>query len=94
MLSSRGVPGIAGIDTRRLTRLIRDTGAIPGAFGSETETTLLDAARREPGTDGVDLVSTVTTPERYTVAALRPAPCRAEWTTRPAGGGSSPSTTG
>ena len=28
-----GIPGIAGIDTRRLTRLIRDTGAIPGAFG-------------------------------------------------------------
>ena len=64
------MPGIAGIDTRRLTRLIRDTGAIPGAFGSATEAQLLDAARREPGTDGVDLVSTVTTPERYTVAAL------------------------
>ena len=70
MLATRGVPGIAGIDTRRLTRLIRDTGAIPGAFGSESEAQLLDAARREPGTDGVDLVSTVTTPERYTVAAL------------------------
>ncbi|MET0662187.1 MAG: glutamine-hydrolyzing carbamoyl-phosphate synthase small subunit [Ilumatobacteraceae bacterium] len=70
MLATRGVPGIAGIDTRRLTRLIRDTGSIPGAFGSETEAQLLEAARLEPGTDGVDLVSTVTTPERYTVAAL------------------------
>ena len=27
------IPGITGIDTRRLTRLIRDTGAMPGAFG-------------------------------------------------------------
>ncbi len=33
MLVRYGVPGIAGVDTRRLTRLIRDTGAMPGAFG-------------------------------------------------------------
>ena len=33
MLRRYGIPGITGIDTRRLTRLIRDTGAIPGAFG-------------------------------------------------------------
>ena len=64
MLVSHGVPGIAGIDTRRLTRIIRETGAIPGAFGPATEADLLAAARREPGTDGVDLVSTVTTPDR------------------------------
>lgn len=70
MLSKRGVPGIAGIDTRRLTRIIRETGAIPGAFGSATEAELLAAARNEPGTDGVDLVSTVTTPERYTIDAV------------------------
>ena len=30
-----GVPGIAGIDTRRLTRHLRDAGAIPGAFGTD-----------------------------------------------------------
>jgi carbamoyl-phosphate synthase small subunit len=73
MLATSGVPGIAGIDTRRLTRIIRDTGAIPGAFGSVNEADLLDAARREPGTDGVDLVGTVTTPERYTIASVDPA---------------------
>ena len=27
------LPGLAGIDTRRLTRHIRDAGAMPGAFG-------------------------------------------------------------
>ena len=32
-LSSRGLSGIAGLDTRRLTRRIRDNGAMPGAFG-------------------------------------------------------------
>ena len=68
MLRRYGVPGIAGIDTRRLTRVIRDTGAIPGAIGPAAD---LDAVRTaaadEPGTDGIDLVAQVTTPEPYTV---------------------------
>ena len=33
LLAAHAIPGIAGIDTRRLTRLIRDVGAMPGAFG-------------------------------------------------------------
>ena len=68
-LDTLGVPGIGGIDTRRLTRLIRDTGALPGAFGPldlVDEATLKQAAADEPGTSGVDLVAEVTTPERYT----------------------------
>ena len=36
MLIEHGVPGIGGIDTRRLTRILRDTGAMPGAFGPPT----------------------------------------------------------
>ena len=36
-----GSPGIAGVDTRRLTRHIRDAGAMPGAFGTASETELL-----------------------------------------------------
>ena len=64
-----GVPGIAGIDTRRLTRHIRDAGAIPGAFGTADEATLLAAATAEPGTDGVDLVRQVSTTEAYTVGS-------------------------
>ncbi|MGB0678019.1 MAG: carbamoyl-phosphate synthase domain-containing protein, partial [Ilumatobacteraceae bacterium] len=31
-LSAHGLAGIAGIDTRRLTRRLREHGAIPGAF--------------------------------------------------------------
>ncbi|MCU1390075.1 MAG: carA, partial [Ilumatobacteraceae bacterium] len=64
-----GISGIAGIDTRRLTRLLRDTGAMSGAFGSANEATLLAAAKDEPGTDGVDLVAQVTTPSAYTVGS-------------------------
>ncbi|MCC5953054.1 MAG: glutamine-hydrolyzing carbamoyl-phosphate synthase small subunit [Acidimicrobiia bacterium] len=66
-LRSHGLAGIAGVDTRRLTRHIRDAGAMPGAFGTADEATLRAAAAAEPGTDGVDLVATVTTTEPYTV---------------------------
>ena len=62
LLRRYGIRGIAGIDTRRLTRLIRDAGAMPGAFGDRRR------GRRcgprppaEPGTDGIDLVAEVTT---------------------------------
>ncbi|HEX6567679.1 MAG TPA: glutamine-hydrolyzing carbamoyl-phosphate synthase small subunit [Acidimicrobiales bacterium] len=68
-LRHHGVPGIAGVDTRRLTRHVREAGALPGAFGDADEVALKAAAVAEPGTDGVDLVATVTCPEPYTVAA-------------------------
>ncbi|HZA75947.1 MAG TPA: glutamine-hydrolyzing carbamoyl-phosphate synthase small subunit [Acidimicrobiales bacterium] len=68
-LRRHGVPGIAGIDTRRLTRHIRRAGALPGSFGDADEATLKAAAAAEPGTDGRDLVATVTCAEPYTVPA-------------------------
>jgi carbamoyl-phosphate synthase small subunit len=61
------VSGIVGIDTRRLTRHLREAGAIPGAFGTADEATLLDAARADGGTDGCDLASEVSTPESFAV---------------------------
>jgi carbamoyl-phosphate synthase small subunit len=61
------VSGIAGIDTRRLTRHLRDGGAQPGAFGTADHATLLAAAKAEPGTNGVDFLTEVSTPEPYTV---------------------------
>jgi len=73
MLARYGIAGIGGIDTRRLTRVLRDTGAMPGAFGpcvSDTDLARLRAAAAaEPGTDGVDLVAQVTTTHPYTVGA-------------------------
>jgi carbamoyl-phosphate synthase small subunit len=71
MLRNAGIPGIAGVDTRRLTRHLRDAGAMPGAFGTADHDTLLAAARAEPGTSGVDLVSQVTTSAPYTVGSGR-----------------------
>ena len=82
-LVRQGVAGITGIDTRRLTRHIRQAGAMPCALGTAPESVLLEAARREPGTEGVDLVSEVTT----TVVLPR----RIQ---RPASSTSSPTTSG
>lgn len=65
-LRAEGVPGIAGLDTRRLTRHVRDQGAMPGAFGDVAESELAAVAAAEPGTAGVDLVGEVTTREPYT----------------------------
>ncbi len=74
-LRSRGLAGIAGIDTRRLTRIIRSSGAMPGAFGpiegdhAVDLAALKQAALDEPGTDGIDLVAEVTTSEPYTAGS-------------------------
>ncbi|MGP0108993.1 MAG: glutamine-hydrolyzing carbamoyl-phosphate synthase small subunit [Acidimicrobiales bacterium] len=60
------VPGITGVDTRRLTRHLRDRGAMPCAFGTSGEADLLAAARTALPIDRVDLVSEVTTASMVT----------------------------
>ncbi len=72
LLAEQSIPAIAGIDTRRLTRILRDTGAMSGAFGGADESALRAAAQSEPGTDGVDLVAAVTTPDAYSVGDTGP----------------------
>jgi len=65
-LASRAVVGIAGIDTRRLTRLLRDKGAQPGAIvtGSD-ERAAAQLARSFPGMAGLDLAKVVSVREPY-----------------------------
>lgn len=72
-LRREGVPGIAGIDTRRLTRLLRDRGAqngclVAAAKPGETidEAAAIEAARAFPGLAGMDLAKVVSTREPYT----------------------------
>jgi len=70
-LAARGVVGIAGIDTRRLTRLLRDRGAQNGALlaaddgGALDVEHALEAARKFPGLKGMDLAREVSTREAY-----------------------------
>lgn len=76
-LARHNLSGIGGVDTRRLTRLIRSLGAIPGAFGptsgmnAQTLDQLKAVAAAEPGTNGVDLVSQVTTDAVYQTGLAR-----------------------
>ncbi|HEY9143545.1 MAG TPA: glutamine-hydrolyzing carbamoyl-phosphate synthase small subunit [Arenimonas sp.] len=66
-LSARGVVAIAGIDTRRLTRLLRDRGAQNGCLvaGDIDREAAIEAARKFPGLKGMDLAKEVCTRERY-----------------------------
>jgi carbamoyl-phosphate synthase small subunit len=64
-LVRRGLPGITGVDTRRLTRHLRTEGAMGCAFGTAPEPELRAAAVAEPGTTGRDLVRDVSTPTPY-----------------------------
>jgi carbamoyl-phosphate synthase small subunit len=66
-LRRSGVAGISGVDTRRLTRHIRQAGSMPCAFGTAEEQVLKAAATSEPGTDGIDLAASVSTSSPYTV---------------------------
>jgi carbamoyl-phosphate synthase small subunit len=75
-LTRHGVAGIAGIDTRRLTRHLRDHGALPGAFGTASESTLRAASLGAVGTDGRDLVATVSTASGYSTPSSTGAPRR------------------
>lgn len=69
-LRSHGVVAVADIDTRRLTRHLRDRGAMPVAMGTDVdEAELREIAANAPGMEGQDLASKVTTPERYRLEA-------------------------
>jgi carbamoyl-phosphate synthase small subunit len=60
-LIRHGIPALTGVDTRRVTRHVRQAGALPCAFGTAPEDELRAAASAARGTDGIDLVSGVTT---------------------------------
>jgi carbamoyl-phosphate synthase small subunit len=64
-LLRHGLPGISGVDTRRLTRHLRVDGAMGCAFGGAPESVLRAAAASEPGTTGQDLVSGITVRAPY-----------------------------
>jgi carbamoyl-phosphate synthase small subunit len=66
-LAKRGIVAISDIDTRKLTRLLRDTGAQNGALmaGDIDVGKALEAARKFPGLKGMDLAKVVTTPTAY-----------------------------
>lgn len=67
-LKKNGTIGIAGIDTRKLTRILRDKGAQRGclmAGANLNREAALEAARAFPGLQGMDLAKEVTTAKSY-----------------------------
>jgi carbamoyl-phosphate synthase small subunit len=66
-LRARGVVAIADIDTRRLTRLLRDRGAQNGALmaGDIDADKAIECARKFPGLKGMDLAKEVCTRAAY-----------------------------
>jgi carbamoyl-phosphate synthase small subunit len=67
-LDASNVPGIDGLDTRALTRILRDEGAMRGAITPHVDAidAVLARVRAAPKMDGLDLVPRVTVRERYT----------------------------
>lgn len=75
-LAERGIIGIAGVDTRALTALIREKGMPNGVIAHEpTGKFDLDALKAQakawPGLDGMDLVPDVTSGQSYTWDEMR-----------------------
>ena len=74
-LRDHGVVGIAGIDTRALTRHLRDAGAMrvgifSGAATQRSPEELLARVRSSPAMSGANLTADVSTEEPYTVEAI------------------------
>jgi carbamoyl-phosphate synthase small subunit len=73
-LVEQGVVGISGVDTRALTRHLRERGAMRvGIFSGDAlaaEDTLLERVRQAPEMTGADLSAEVTTAEPYVVPAI------------------------
>jgi carbamoyl-phosphate synthase small subunit len=64
-LASHDIVGITDVDTRKLTRHLRDKGAQNGAIGTEPPNELLRRARAAADMSGLDLVRHVTPKEPY-----------------------------
>ena len=69
-LRGQGIVAIAGLDTRMLTRILREKGAqngaiVAGGTVAEASAQALELARSFPGLAGMDLARTVTTAAAY-----------------------------
>jgi carbamoyl-phosphate synthase small subunit len=65
-LKAENVVAISNIDTRKLTRILRDKGAQNGCIlAGDDEARALELARSFPGLSGMDLAKVVSTKEKY-----------------------------
>ena len=64
-LASQGIPGIAEVDTRAITRRLRSKGVMLGIITNGDPNASLKRLQDSPAYDDRDYVATVTTPEEY-----------------------------
>ena len=66
-LEENGVVGIEGVDTRKLVRILRSTGAQQGIVDttSASAEALVERARKAPGMEGQDLATRVSCKQAY-----------------------------
>ena len=75
-LAAQGIPGIADVDTRAITRRLRDRGVMMGMVTSEhSPGAALELLKRAPSYGSIDYVREVSAPQPY------------EWTESPLGSG-------
>jgi carbamoyl-phosphate synthase small subunit len=67
VLAEAGILGLEGVDTRALTRRLRNQGSMRGLVSTEkvSDAALVERVRSTPGLEGRDLVREVTCGERY-----------------------------
>ena len=65
-LKSQDIPGICGVDTRAITRRLRNHGVMMGLITAESPEAAKASLAEAPRYDDLDLVRTVTTQEQYT----------------------------
>ncbi len=72
LLAEQGVVGISGVDTRALTRHLRERGSMRAAVSSESQDVddLLTRVNAAPEMEGSDFLADVTTGETYVVPAI------------------------
>ncbi len=64
-LKSQNIPGICGVDTRAITRRLRERGVMMGLLTTGAPEAAVTRLTQMPRYDDLDLVKTVTAPDRY-----------------------------
>lgn len=77
-LKSQGIPGICGVDTRAITRRLRDRGVMMGLLTTGSPEAAAARLAEMPRYEDQDLVRTVTAADRYRWSLEGPQPAAAQ----------------
>ena len=78
-LKSQGIPGICGVDTRAITRRLRERGVMMGLLTTESPEAAVAKLAEMPRYEDLDLVRTVTAEEQYRWTGAGPVASHSQW---------------